>query len=230
VNVFASYSESFRPQRGVARDAAGNIFKRPPQTGEGTDFGVKFDILDGRLSGTISYFDITVRDIMSREQPPAGGTAYDIVIDGRKVDGWEFDGIWQAGNNQLILSYARVSGESLGDETGQRVPGLPQDRFAVWNKYSFRKGALKGSFVAAGYSYTADRLIGQNNNFFINDASYDVWDLAVGYDTRWRDVGVEFRINVKNVLDEEYLVPGGDGGSFFWGDPRMVYFSTRLTF
>jgi iron complex outermembrane receptor protein len=230
LNVFASYSESFRPQRGVGRDINNDFFKKPPQQGEGVDFGLKFEVLDGRLSGTVSYFDITVTDIMGRATPPGGGTAYDIVIDGRQVDGWEFDGVWQQGGNQLIVSYAKVSGEGIGADAGQRIAGLPDQRFAVWNKYNFEEGRLKGLFLGAGWSYTADRVVSQGGPMFTEDGSYAVVDALVGYTARIGGRDVEFRLNVKNVTDEVYLYPGAAQTTAFWGDPRSVYFTARFNF
>ncbi len=230
LNVFGSYSESFRPQRGVGRDINNDFFKKPPQKGEGVDFGLKFEVLDGRLSGTVSYFDITVTDIMGRTTPPGGGAAYDIVIDGRQVDGWEFDGVWQQGGNQLIVSYAKVSGEGIGADAGQRITGLPEQRFAVWNKYSFQTGRLKGLFLGAGWSYTADRVVSQGGPIFTEDGSYAVIDALVGYTTRIGGREVELRLNVKNLADEEYLYPGAAQANAYWGDPRSLYLTARINF
>ncbi len=229
VNVFASYSESFRPQRGVGRDINGNNFKKPPQRGEGLDVGIKVGTEDGRFSGTISYFDITVTDIMGRATPPGGGTQYDIVIDGRQVDGWEFDGVWQEGGNQLILSYAKLSGEGLGSGAGQPIANMPEERFAVWNKYEFTQGRLRGAFIAGGYNYTSARSISSGlGPADIRDGSYGLWDAALGYTTKLGGREVEFRLNVKNIFDEEYIMGGALSG--YWGDPRLVFFSSRINF
>ncbi len=52
---FGNYSRSFEPQFNV--DAEGKIATNVE--GEGYEFGFKSQLLDGRLSGTVSYFDLT---------------------------------------------------------------------------------------------------------------------------------------------------------------------------
>jgi iron complex outermembrane recepter protein len=231
VNLFASYSESFKPQRGVARDQQGVIFKKPPQTGEGTDIGLKFNTHEGRFSATVSYFDITVRDIMGRDSLGDGSPGWDILIDGRQVDGFEFDGLWRQGGNQLLVSYSNVSGEGVGAVAGNPVPNLPDERFALWNKYSFNDGALEGFFVGLGWSYTAARQVTRKSgNTDISEGSYGLWDAAIGYNTTIAGKDVLIRLNVKNITDEAYLIPNSGANAAHWANPRQVYLTTRINF
>jgi len=64
VSVFALHSTSLFPDSG--KDSRGAQFS--PQVGTGLEMGVKFETEDGRLSGTVSYFNIT-RDGGSQTDP-----------------------------------------------------------------------------------------------------------------------------------------------------------------
>jgi iron complex outermembrane receptor protein len=74
-SLFGSYAESFVPSSG--RLALRNVATVPaaPTKGKGFDAGLKFDLLDRRISGTITYFDISNEDIVNdlAELDPATG-------------------------------------------------------------------------------------------------------------------------------------------------------------
>lgn len=54
LSVFANYSESFEGQS-PAFDVFGNLVD-PPQ-GKGKDYGLKLNLLDGRITGSVGYYD-----------------------------------------------------------------------------------------------------------------------------------------------------------------------------
>lgn len=73
VSAFASYSESFVPAAGtltvidktnplVWNAVAGDPIQ--PTKGKGYDLGVKTDLLDGRISSTVTYFDVKNQNIV----------------------------------------------------------------------------------------------------------------------------------------------------------------------
>jgi iron complex outermembrane receptor protein len=64
ISVFGLYSTSLFPDSG--KDSRGAQFT--PQVGKGMEFGVKFETSDGKLSGTISYFNI-LREGGSQNDP-----------------------------------------------------------------------------------------------------------------------------------------------------------------
>jgi iron complex outermembrane receptor protein len=74
-SLFASYAESFVPgsqSLGVRNVASGPA---APTKGKGFDAGLKFDLLDRRIAGTITYFDISNENIVNdlAELDPASG-------------------------------------------------------------------------------------------------------------------------------------------------------------
>ena len=69
LSVFATYSESLEPQLGA--DADGQNLE--PVNGKGYDIGLKSSVLDGRLSGTLTFYGIRRENLSSRDCGPRGG-------------------------------------------------------------------------------------------------------------------------------------------------------------
>ena len=69
ISGFAMYSESLEPQLGADERSL------DPVTGKGFDVGVKTNLLDGRLSGTLSYFGVKREDIAPRDSAREVSTA-----------------------------------------------------------------------------------------------------------------------------------------------------------
>jgi outer membrane receptor protein involved in Fe transport len=56
IGVFANYSESIESPSGTERTPIGEI--APPELGEGPEVGIRFDLLEGKLDGQISLYQI----------------------------------------------------------------------------------------------------------------------------------------------------------------------------
>jgi iron complex outermembrane receptor protein len=66
VSAFTSYSESFVPGGTVLiTHADGTTSPDVPTRGQGVDIGLKTDLLDGRVSGTLTLFDVRNRNIVN---------------------------------------------------------------------------------------------------------------------------------------------------------------------
>jgi iron complex outermembrane receptor protein len=76
LSVFASYAESFVPnvQPALVRDVQVGV--ATPTRGRGFDVGLKTDLLDGRLSGTLTFYEVKNDHILNsfNELDPATGT------------------------------------------------------------------------------------------------------------------------------------------------------------
>lgn len=129
-SVFIVHSTSLFPS--TDKNSFGT--QMPPETGSSYEGGVKFDVLDGMFSGTVSYYNIskkgggklvtpaTNRDVQNFDaDTPAqqaidfpGRTRNDLLNEGdffpagkQKSKGFEVDGVVQATRNwQILLSYA----------------------------------------------------------------------------------------------------------------------------
>ncbi|PVV09553.1 MAG: TonB-dependent receptor [gamma proteobacterium symbiont of Ctena orbiculata] len=65
LSIFASYAESFLPGSQILRHQDGTTSSAEPTEGQGYDLGIKADLLGGRLSGTLTLFDIKNRNIVN---------------------------------------------------------------------------------------------------------------------------------------------------------------------
>jgi outer membrane receptor for ferric coprogen and ferric-rhodotorulic acid len=175
VSLFAVRSTSLFPDS--TKDSFGNQFS--PQVGLGYEGGVKIDLMDGKISGTVSYFQIeqsggtqndptkesrdTVRydsltDAQRAIEFPSGRPLGDIVQGGKQESkGFEADVTFQPIRQlQILTSFSHVNHEftesAIPATLGQTFPMAIKNRWALLGKYMFLDGTLKNSFVGLGIS------------------------------------------------------------------------------
>jgi iron complex outermembrane recepter protein len=204
--VFISYAESYLPQRDI--DADGNLFV--PITGEGFDFGVKFELLGGRLSGSMVAYAVTRANV---PQPDPENPGWRIQTGEDESTGYEFTlmaqllEIWQ-----VVLSYANIDNKIVADPTrpfnvGLRSANIPEHQGSLWNRVRFREGPLEGLGIGLGILYVGER----RGNAFLADRpglrspAYTRVDANLSYKLKILGQDVSAAINVQNLLDKEYL-------------------------
>lgn len=65
LSLFASHAESFVPGASVLNNPDGTTSTPEPTEGKGYDVGLKADLFGGRVSGTLTYFDIRNKNIIN---------------------------------------------------------------------------------------------------------------------------------------------------------------------
>ena len=65
ISIYASYTESFNPTLG--QSVSGDVFE--PERGNQIEVGLKADMLDGRLSATLAYYQLRRTNVLPRIQP-----------------------------------------------------------------------------------------------------------------------------------------------------------------
>ncbi len=81
LGLSANYAESFNPAGALPR-YDGSLL--PPTVAEGIDFGVRVNLLGGRFSGSLNYFD--THEDNSSTQPPAGSwTNFNIIYQANAI-------------------------------------------------------------------------------------------------------------------------------------------------
>jgi len=175
ISLFGVHSTSLFPDS--TKDSFGNQFA--PQVGKSWEGGVKVDLLNGKITGTASYFDITqtggtqndpnkanINTLRYDALPPAQQQAQfggirplgDIIAGGEQESkGFELDLTFQPVRElQIVTSYAHVDHQftqsASPDTIGQTYPQAVKDRYAVVAKYSFLQGDLKNFAVGMGLS------------------------------------------------------------------------------
>ncbi len=138
VSVFALHSTSLFPDSG--KDSRGGQFS--PQVGTGLEFGAKFETADGKLSGTITYFDIK-RDGGSQTDPNKNNVNTDI-----------YDALTALGTPAAIASRnAQFSSRPIGDLIqGGEQKGKGFEIDVVYQPT--KNWQLVGSFADVDHSFT----------------------------------------------------------------------------
>jgi iron complex outermembrane recepter protein len=224
VTAFVSYSESYLPQRDA--DADGELFE--PIMGEGWDLGLKFDIVQGRLSGSLVAYDVLRANV---PQPDPDNPGFRIQTGEDTSRGVEFTLLATPVTNwQVVVSYAHVDSVVKSDPTrpfnvGQRTGNIPQHQGSVWNRYRFSDGVLSGLGIGVGVLYVGERRGNPNlaDQPGLRSPAYTRVDCSITYPLRIAGQRFTLGISINNVFDKEYLRSYSG-----WGDARN--YAASLTF
>ncbi|QEM12700.1 TonB-dependent receptor [Mucilaginibacter rubeus] len=205
VSLFANYQNSFNNQTGTTEN---NKPLKPEQANQ-IEGGVKLDLFDGKLSSTVSYYDIKVKDIVR----PSTVNPVLSVQDGTQFSkGFEAEVIANplpglnltAGftyNNSKLTKTADATVEGLRPATA----GSPyQANF--WASYKIQQGAVKGLGFGIGGNYASDnKVINSRTLGVFTLPSYTILNASAFYDTnRYR-----FGAKIDNFNNQKYWVGYG---------------------
>jgi iron complex outermembrane recepter protein len=220
IGVFGNWSETFTPLNGF--DALGSPLRN--QIGTIREAGLKADALEGRLTATVSLFDLkqnnATRTVVVNPTTGVTGALQVGYIESR---GWEGDFAYQVTPSISLL--AGVGSSTSKDEKGIATRGVGQGfNWKIFGKYAFLHESLKGLSVGAGYVYN-NRSPGDGNaSFFLPD--YGLLDAFVSYQrAHWR-----FQVNAQNVTNKLYAVGAVSGAYITAGLPREFRFSVSYSF
>ncbi|MCW5658262.1 MAG: TonB-dependent receptor [Burkholderiaceae bacterium] len=130
VAAFASYAESFVPGAQVLNRPDGTSVPAAPSEGRGWDLGLKAELFDGRLSGTLTLFDLRNRGIVNDiAQTNALGQVqiFNLQSGQQRSRGVELDLTAEPADRwQLYLSYSYMHARIV-EATGNDAALLAQD-------------------------------------------------------------------------------------------------------
>lgn len=246
LSLYASYSESFSGTP-TQRDAFSNPLDKPVG-GEGTDFGVKGELFDSKLTFSAAVFTVDrtnvvrqlsqdeLRAILNIPQPNPVPTDARFTQDaGQRNKGYEFEIGWQPVREyQLAFNYGYVdavisSNPQFPNTVGQRVPEVGEVLWGFFHKYTFTKGLLKNLSLTNGITYVdGERRFSLNNTtggteFLI--PGYTRYDLGASYRTKVLGRETTFSLKANNVGDEQYFE-----GRQSKGRPRNIRISVETLF
>ncbi len=234
LSAFVSYSESFVPQSGnrIVNDIP--IGPLPAVVGKGSDFGVKTDLFNGRVSATATYFSIENSGAFQQlftPDPVTGQNRFTSFPAGvQQSRGVELDGtITVTPNWQIYAAYSQIDAkisENIANPSlvGSPLPAVAKEQFNVWTKYVFRGGALDGWSIGGGPRYTS-RKLARSENLGLNLPANTIFDAMVSYEAKLGNRPVLFALNVKNIANKDYQI-----STFVKGEPRLIQLSARLTY
>lgn len=225
--LYATYSGSFNPQGSWQTTATGTPVD--PETGTNYEIGLKTAAADGRLTATISLFELTRQNVATADLAHPG---YYVVTGEQRSRGVEFDGRFSPRPGwELALAYAYTDARITADNSlpvGARTPAAPLHGFNVWTKYVVPHGALKGFGAGVGLHYYS-RQLGDSTyvpGHEFDLPAYGLVDAALYY-SRGR---FRAQLNVSNALDREYYSGAYDPLYVLPGTPRQIRVSTTWKF
>ncbi|RZJ52588.1 MAG: TonB-dependent receptor [Flavobacterium sp.] len=156
--------------------------------------GVKVELLGGKLNGTLSYYDIKVKDKVRYTDtfPVQDGT--------QSSKGFEADLIANPFRGfHLIMGYGYNESEyTSGEMKGNTPYAAPKNVANLWLSYKILDGKAKGVGFGFGGNTQSDSYANDENTFTVN--GYAVMDATVFYEKP------KFRIGLKlnNIANKEY--------------------------
>lgn len=128
--AFASYAESFVPGARILNRPDGSFAPAVPSEGKGFDLGLKAELMDGRVSGTLSVFDLRNSKIVNDvAQTNADGAVaiYNLQSGEQRSRGIELDlTLMPTPQWQIYLSYSHMHARIV-EVTGNDDAVLAQD-------------------------------------------------------------------------------------------------------
>ena len=213
VSVYGSFSRSFEQATGRSLDD--ELFE--PSRGTQYEIGTKADWLDGRLSTTLSLYNLTRTNVLTTdprnvdfevqtgEQRSRG---IELNVAGEILPGWD-----------MIAGYAYTDARVTEDNDipeGNQISNVAENTANIWTTYTIQEGDLEGLGFGLGLFYVGSRPGDLENSFDL--PSYLRTDAAVYYN---RD-NFRAQLNFKNLLDTRYFESANGRDRIFPGSPFEV--------
>ncbi len=201
LSVFANYMNGFKNVASPAPDNPVKTFK--PEHANQIEGGFKASLFDGKLVGTVSYYDIYVSNVVRSDPKEPRFSIQDGDISSR---GFELDvTVNPIAGLSLIAGYSH--NESENKKTSELIEGRrptsagPKDLVNGWISYTIQQGTLKGLGFGFGGNYASENAITNSKptgKFIL--PSYTILNATAFYNT-----GVfSFGLKVDNLANKEY--------------------------
>jgi len=232
VMLYASYSESYFAIASLANSFLGPQ-QAKPTTGRGYEAGVKLDLNDGRISATLSAYEITQKDRAIGVNYVLNGINISDNFQGtsdrsRGVEGevtWSPTDRWQVIASAALDDFRTVSTPAFaGFFQGTTAQDIPKVQANLWTRYTFRGEVLKGLWLGGGVNYN-----GKKAGFITNPAyklpAVALFRVAAGYDWTAGRIRMSALLQGENITDESYYATVQEAGL-----PARVNLSVRTGF
>lgn len=198
--IYAMQSTTANPSNSRGED--GNLLGS--QEGEANEIGLKAAFLNGRISGTLAFFDIELSNVGVFGGITPGGVSFQVPIGSTTQKGFDFDLAFSLTPAWQVITTG-FKGKVRGTD-GALVSGSYESMWSVFTRYDFPDGALKGWAIGGGATRTGDRIVATRNfitfppgeeKSFMELESDWMATAFVNYSTgAWT-----FLLNVENALD-----------------------------
>lgn len=211
VSFFGNYQNSFK-NLDYYTNTEGQMTTAVPEQANQMEGGIKTSLFNGKISSTLSYYNIKVKDVL--RNTPQDGNSIAQTQDGTIVS----KGVELEINAYLVKGFTAIAGFTYNDSTYteadksvlNRRPNTAGSPYLVnlYASYQFLDGNLKGLGFGVGGNYASSNKIvnmldtdtGSNNVFTL--PSYIVLNANAFYDAK------KFRIGIKvdNFTNQHYWI------------------------
>lgn len=225
-SAYGSYTSVFEPQS--ARTAQGNVLD--PVIGSNYELGIKGELLDKRVNTSLALFryDHKNRGVNDFDAGFACDGWYCSIASGKvRSQGVEAEVSGEVlPNLQAMVGYTYNTTKYLSDPTNQGEvfsTWTPKHMLRAW--VSYRLPSEWNRLTVGGGVTTQSHTLGYDRSFKVPGAT--VASLRFAYQATPE---VNLALNVNNVFDKHYVLPGfvGYTGATY-GDPRNVIFTLKYT-
>jgi outer membrane receptor protein involved in Fe transport len=248
LHAFASTSETFvlTTQNSITSTnpaavvAADNQRRLNPESGQSWEAGVKSDLRDGVLSGSVSYFEIERQGIVkgaidlnsldrrNLDNDPNNDVRYFVNGGLERSRGVDTDLIWTPGNRfQAVLNFVYLSEANIINDPSvneqirsratqktyeRRLAKSPEKQLSLVSKYNFTDGTLKGLSVGGAIRYNDDYQATNSAAADLVIPSETLIDLFATYSgVKVMGRPAHFQVNVTNLTNEINDLTRGNG-------------------
>ncbi len=202
VALFANYMNGFINQ-GPALNKQGKYQNFDPVESKQWETGLKFNLFDGKLKSTFSYYNIDINNfILSYGK---GAMSYKTQDGKVSSKGVEFDLIANPFKGfNIVLGYTYNDAKNVKFTNpkfeGKRLPLTPEQTANAWASYKFTKGSLKGFGLGLGANYVSKiyKAFDYGNTFWAK--SYTTIDGTIFYQKSKYRVGIK----LNNISNHKY--------------------------
>lgn len=245
LSLYGSYVENFG--FGNGRNVDGS--RLPPQTAQQWEAGVKTELLDGRLTGALAWFDLTKQNLSKPHPDPAlAAQGFSVTVGEVRHQGLGFDISGELSPGvQAIASLAYIDSEITIDRgldfdnldangnptitagnTGHRLSNVPRLGGSLWTTYEFQSGDLQGLKLGAGMVARSQREGNDENDFQLPGNA--TVNLLAGYTRKVGSSKVSLQLNLDNLLDKSFFENTFGRFNVSPGAPRTFLGSVRVEF
>ncbi|MFP3848052.1 TonB-dependent siderophore receptor [Pseudomonas sp. W5-01] len=193
ITVYANLLNGFSGSSNV--DVSGT--QLAPSESKAKELGVKFSLLDDRLTITSAVFDIEQTNV-----PVANQLGQYLGTEGRMSKGFDFDL-----NGQLLpgwdltfsYTYSKFEDPAMVNGRVNRITGQPKQSANLWTSYQLQEGLLKGLGAGIGVTAQSSSWNGFRNSTYFKNPGRAQTDLSVFY----RQKEWSLTLGVKNVFDRD---------------------------
>lgn len=209
LSVYGLYSESFRLNASYTLQS-GEVRTFDPESGINKEIGLKLDLFDRRLSGTVALFNLTrenVLQVIASDDPLK--PIFNLSGEERSK-GVEIDIAGRIGPDFTVFaSYAYTDSEVLTSTNpalvGAPLEGVAKNAVSVFGKYDFGAVGPGDLSANAGLLWRQGPILMTNNtpgNTPFAADSYTVLDAGLDYVL---PSGLALSLKVTNLTDEAYM-------------------------